>query len=137
MSTLIPVHVAWNDDHGNPDTLMMVEFGDDCELCAIETSVLDGDPVHVAECAFVLFFDELWRERRFGKRFRFERRLRHVGNIMWDTIYMTPEQCGRFAVHMQRQKHWSLNVAADEFWHHWGGLSGEHFVEILTHLGGE
>lgn len=131
---LIQVHVAWNDEHGNPDKLVAIEFGNDCELCALETDVLDGDPVDVCQAAFVWFLCEDHRARRFGHRFVFEYRARWVGNICWDMLYMTPEQCGRFAEHMQRQKHWSLNVAADEFWHHWGSLSGTQFVELLTHL---
>ena len=131
---LIQVHVAWNDRHGFPDRLTHIEFGADCELCALETDVLDGDPVYVAERAFLWFLTDAHRAQQFGRRFGFERHERHVGNIMWDMLWMKPEQCGSFAEFMQRQKHWSLNVAVDEFWHNWGGLSGEHFAEMLQHF---
>jgi len=132
--TLIQVHVAWNDEAGNPDTLTAIEFGPDCELCALDTDVLNGDPVTVFDGAFRWFLNDYRRCKNYGPMFWFERRQRHVGNIHWDMLYMTEEQCGRFAEHMQRQNHWSLNVAVDELWHHWGGLSGKHFVEMLQHF---
>lgn len=131
---LLHLHVAWNETNGEPDRLTAIEFGDDCEICAVETDVLDGDPIHVADDAFVVFESEQHREKRIGHRFRFRQRFRHVGNVMWDLLLMTPEEFGRFAEYIQRQRHWSLNVADQSIWNSWGSLSGPNFVEMIREL---
>jgi len=133
-AALLHLHVAWNDAHGEPNRMTALEFGNDCEVCAVETDVLDGDPVHVANHTFVVFQSLEHREKRIGHRFAFRERSRHVGNVMWDSLLMTPQQFGRFAEYIQRQRHWSLNVAAQEIWNSWGSLSGPSVVEMIREL---
>jgi hypothetical protein len=136
MSDLIQVHVAWNDEFGNPDRLVGVEFTSDCETCAVETDVLDGDIIQVfPENSFCVFDRHIDKEnKRPAARFHFENRVTWVGNIMWDMLWMKPLHAGQFAEWLQKQRHWSLNVAATELWNVWGDLSGEEFVKILREL---
>lgn len=136
MADLIQVHVAWNDEFGHPDRLVAVEFGSDCEVCAVETDVLDGDIIQVFPAnVFCVFSRPIDKEnKRPCARFLFSKRETWVGNCMWDMLWMTPMQVGRFAEWLQGQRHWSLNVAASELWNVWGGLTGEQFVEILRKL---
>lgn len=135
MSDLIPVHVCWNDRHGQPDKLVAVEFGMDCETCSLETDVLDGDPVDVSGHAFQVYRDEAARaDSVYCGRFLFCDINTHVGNIHWDMLYMRPVEAGRFAEWLQERRHWSLNVAVTDIWNSWGSLSGREFVEILRKM---
>lgn len=132
---LIPVHVAWNGTNGEVDRLTHVEFTSDCELCSVETDVLDGDSISVSDGVFQIAPTD--REMRLGKfeKFEFKSLQQAVGNIMWDMLWMTPEEASRFAVYLQQQRHWTVNCAITEIFESWGSLSAEdfrsHFVEAV------
>lgn len=128
---LIPVHVAWNDEYGDVHKLSHVEFTDDCEVCAVETDVLDGDPITIDGNSFTIFLTEEHQKRNEGKRFEFKQISEHVGNIMWDMLWMTPMECGRFAAFLQTQKHWTLNCAINEIRKDWGGFTAEDIGSVL------
>lgn len=128
---LIPVHVAWNNEAGDVHKLTHVEFTEDCEVCAVETDVLDGDPITIVGSAFIIYLDEDHQRRNEGTAFNFKQLEEHTGNIMWDTIYMTPEECGRFGAYLQRQRHWTLNCSINEISADWGGFLADDFASVL------
>jgi len=136
MSKLIPVHVGWNDEPGETESLTHVEFTNDCEFLALETDILDGDPIKFLSVdTFLISLNEADRKADRGEQFRYERLEPHVGNIHWDMLYMQPEEAGRFAAFLQLQKHWSLNCAAHGFFERWGQFTAEElqkrFVEEM------
>ena len=121
----IPVHVCWNNEHGNPGRLVAVEFTDDREVCSVETDPTEGDVVEVWDDGFAIDGDYT---------FSFVKQVEYVGNIMWDMIWMPREDAGELAEYLQRQHHWHLQVAVPEIFDRWGDLTGKEFVEILERL---
>jgi len=132
----IPVHVCWNSRRGYTCRLVAVEFTLDCETCAVETDPTSGDQVQVMyksddgrhqsqEGQFALDGDWL---------FSFVRHSRYVGNIMWDVIWMTKDEAGRFAEYLQKQRHWHCNCAATEIFDRWGKMTGAEFVALLEEM---
>ena len=132
---LIPVHMAWNDESGNLDALTGIEFTEDCEFCALETDPIDGDPITInltpAKMEFTIFDSEDHKSRNEGTAFQYKHIDHSVGNWCWDTIWMTPEECGRFMEHIQSKKHWTITAADPEIFKHWGTLKGSGFVKYV------
>jgi hypothetical protein len=121
---LIPVHVAWNDSTGETEWLMQVEFTSDCNFLTLETDSLDGDPIKLlGRDSFRISLTAADRDADKGESFAFVKLQPHVGNIMWDMLWMTPEEAGRFAVFLQGQKHWTLVVSSFEIFNRWGRLT--------------
>jgi hypothetical protein len=131
---LIPVHMAWNDEHGILDTLTSIEFTSDCEFCALETDPIDGDPVVISGNSFTIFESREHQNRNEGVTFQFQSIAEGVGNWCWDMIWMTPEECGRFMEHIQAAKHWTLTVADPEIMRHWKKLTGSGFVKYAMEI---
>jgi hypothetical protein len=133
MCKLIPVHVGWNDEEGETDCLTHVEFTNDCEFMALETNILDGDPIKfLGTDTFLISLTKRDSNADEGERFKFEKLEPHVGNIHWDMLYMTLEEAARFALFLQSQRHWSLNVASTEIFDNWGQFSAEDFQQLIT-----
>lgn len=129
---LIPVHVAWNNEVGDVDRLTHVEFTSDCELCAVETDVIDGDPITITDNTFTIFLTEEQQEKNEGgETFAFNSLSEFVGNIMWDVVWMTPAECGRFAVYLAQKRHWTVSCAMPEIMSGWKTLSSEDFQQFF------
>lgn len=124
---LIPVHLAWNDEHGNLDALTAIEFTQDCEFCSLETDPINGDLITITDNTFTIFDTYEQQQKNDGKTFQFHSIKCGVGNCCWDMVLMTPEECGRFAELIQSKRHWTLTVSDSEIRKHWGKMTGRGF----------
>lgn len=125
---VVPVHVCWNNQHGNLDRLVAVEFTNDCEVCSVQTDVLAGDEVEIVNNQFSIDGEYL---------FSFKHLTKHVGNIMWDMVWMPLEDAGRLAMYLQEKEWWSLECADTRIYKRWGQMTGDEFVRLLKEISEE
>src|SRR5690606_18803245 len=111
----IPVMLACNDRNGTLSKLTAVQVG---HPNGIE---LEGDLESGEELDFLtargIHCDDLLAINH-GDDFHYIRgtHKRHVGNIHWDEIQMTPENAAKLTNYLMQKPHWNLMVAPAQLW---------------------
>lgn len=110
---LIPVMCCWNDDNGNfNEKMVKLDLHDAIE---IETQFVSED-FDLEGIACKLDGNVL---TICGEQFPFQHHRTWVGNIMWDLIWMTPEDVLRLLNCLQASRHFNvdsgLTVLLDRF----------------------